>query len=189
VRLDSREISVEIETSRFRLDISVQTKKSRSRSRNSSRSENFGVSRQFVLISIKKCMDFCIFLSRFLNPSRLFIIFRLKRLWQCQDFLTNLDWVSTNLENLDASRQISTISTRLNNLDKNLDASKSWLKSLDWKVSILKISTEKKKSWSRHDGHSWRFSKVSLDVKGVLDLNLDWSRLLRPPGLWKTSLF
>jgi hypothetical protein len=80
VRLDSREILVEIETSRFRLDINVQTKKSRSRSRNSSRSENFGVSRQFVSISIEKCVDFCIFSSRFLNPSRLFIIFRLKRL-------------------------------------------------------------------------------------------------------------
>jgi hypothetical protein len=38
---------------------------------------------------------------------------------QCQDFSTNLDCVSTNLDNLD--------------------------KNLDWKVSILKISTEKKK--------------------------------------------
>jgi hypothetical protein len=38
---------------------------------------------------------------------------------QCQDFSTNLDCVSTNLDNLD--------------------------KNLDWKVWILKISTEKKK--------------------------------------------
>jgi hypothetical protein len=65
---------------------------------------------------------------------------------QCRDFstnlncvLTNLDCVSTNLENLDVSRQIltistiSTISTRLDNLDKNLDASKSRLKNLDFK--------------------------------------------------------
>ena len=52
--------------------------------------------------------------------------------------------------------------------------------SLNWKVSILKISMEKKKSWSRHDGHSRRFSKVSLDV-----LDLDWSRLSRPPCLQK----
>jgi hypothetical protein len=84
---------------RVSLDNNVQTKKSRSRSRNSSRSKNFGVSRQFVLISTEKCMDFCIFSSRFLNPSRLFIIFRLKRPRQCQDFSTNLDCVSTNLDN------------------------------------------------------------------------------------------
>ncbi len=121
--LDSREISVEIETSRFHRDINVQTKKSLLRSRNSSRSEKFGISRQFVSIEIEKCVDFCIFLSRFLNPSRLFIIFRLKSLRQCRDFLTNLD----------ASQQISTISTRLNNLDKNLNVSKSQLKSLDFK--------------------------------------------------------
>jgi hypothetical protein len=76
---------------------------------------------------------FCIFLSRFLNPSRLFIIFRLKRPRQCQDFLTNLDCVLTNLKNLDASRQILTILMRLNNLDKNLKASKSQLKNLNFK--------------------------------------------------------
>ena len=117
------EISRSRSRSRFRLDNNVQTKKSRSRSRNSSRSEIFGVSRQFVSISTEKCVDFCIFSSRFLNPSRLFIIFRLKRPRQCQDFLTNLDSVSTNLdcistnlENLNASRQTrcaSTISTKI----------------------------------------------------------------------------
>ena len=64
-------VSIEIEISRFCLDINVQTKKSRSRSRISSRSENFGVSRQFVSISIEKCMDFSIFSSRFLDKSRL----------------------------------------------------------------------------------------------------------------------
>ena len=106
------------------LDINVQTKKSRSRSRNlsrsrnSSRSENFGVSRQFVSISIEKCMDFCIFSLRFLNPSRLFIIFRLKRPSQCWDFWRNLDCVSTNLKNLDASWQISTFKTPMLNIQK-----------------------------------------------------------------------
>ncbi len=141
MHLDSWEISVEIETSRFCLDINVQTKKSRSRSR----SKNVGVSQQFVSILIEKCVDFCIFLSIFLNPSRLFIIFRLKRLWQCWDFLTNLD-------NLDTFWQISTISTRLNNLDKNLNASKSWLKILNFK----NLDQEKKKlilTW-------WTFSTV-----------------------------
>ncbi len=177
VRLDSREISVEIKTSRFRFNINVQTKKSRSRLRNLSRSDNFGISWQFFSISIEKCVDFCIFSSRFLNPSRLFIIFRLKRPQQCRDFSTNLDCVLTNLDNLDKSRQISTISTRL---DKNLDASKSQLKSLDFK----NLDREKK-SWSRHDGHSRRFSKVSLDTMDVLDLDLDWSRTSRPPGLPK----
>jgi hypothetical protein len=48
------------------------------------------------------------------------------------------------------------------------------------KVSILKISTVKKKV-DQHDGHSGRFSKVSLDKKDVLN----WSRLSRPPGLYK----
>ncbi len=60
---------------------------------------------------------------------------------QCRDFSTNLDCLSTNLENLDASRQISTISTRLDNVDKNLDASKSRLKNLDFK----NLNREKKK--------------------------------------------
>ncbi len=68
--LDNREILVEIQTSRIRLDINVQTKKSRSRSRNLSRSENFGISLQFVSIKIENCVDFCIFSLRFLNPSR-----------------------------------------------------------------------------------------------------------------------
>ncbi len=152
VCLDSQEISVKIETSRFCLDINVQTKKSQSRLRNLSRSENFVISRQFVLILIAKCVDFCIFSSRFLNLLRLFIIFRLKRPWQCRDFSTNLDCVSTNLDNLDASWQISTIWMRLDNLDKNLDASKSRLKGLDFKNF-----DREKKSWSWHDGHSRQF--------------------------------
>ena len=299
MRLDSREISVEIETSRFRLDINVQTKKSQSRSRNSSRSENFGVSQQFVSISIKKCMDFCIFSSRFLDKSRL-----------------HLDKSRLRLDKSRQSWQISTISMCLDDIDKNLDATKSWLKSLDfknldrekkkvyldrqenldnlkklvsieisrsrlrildfvstsmstkslnrdreihrdlkilaflnslsqsqwrsawifvfshrdssfrrdfssfsdskgldksrlhldksrqswrvstistkiltrqsldWKVSILKILTKKKKSWSRPSRKSRHFKKVGLDTKDVLDLDLDWSRLSRPPGLF-----
>ena len=63
---------------------------------------------------------------------------------------------------LTASRQISTASRQISTIS-------------------TKISTEKKKSWSWHDGHSRRFSKVSLDAMDVLDL--DWSRTLRPPGL------
>jgi hypothetical protein len=47
--------------------------------------------------------------------------------------------------------------------------------SRDSKVSILKISTEKKIIVSQHEGHSRQFSKVCLD--------LDWSPLSRPPGL------
>jgi hypothetical protein len=42
-------------------------------------------------------------------------------------------------------------------------------------------SLDFKKFWSRHDGQSWRFSKVGLDRSRNLDL--DWSRLSRPPGL------
>jgi hypothetical protein len=120
-------MSIEIEISRFSLDINVQTKKSRSRSRNSSRSENFGVSRQFVSISIKKCMNFCIFSSRFLDKSR--------------QISTNLNCVSTNLDKSRQSQQISTILMCLDDLDKNLDATKSRLKSLDFK----NLDREKKK--------------------------------------------
>ncbi len=53
--------------------------------------------------------------------------------------------------------------------------------SLDWKVSILKILTKKKKIWSWLSRKSWHFKKVSLDTKDILDL--DWSRLSRPSGL------
>ena len=94
----------------------------------------------------------------FVFSRRDFSIRRDFRPWQCRDFSTNLDrvstnldrvstnldCVSTNLENLDVSRQISTISTistRLDNLDKNLDASKSRLKNLDFK----NLDQEKKK--------------------------------------------
>ncbi len=78
--------------------------------------------------------------------------------FQTQKVLTNLDCVLTNLDNLDASWQILTILMRLNNLDKNLDASKSQLKSLnlknlDWEKKLIstveKILTLKK-SWSWH---------------------------------------
>jgi hypothetical protein len=78
--------------------------------------------------------------------------------------------ISTNLENLENLEN-------LDSLDENLDAAKSRLKSLDFK------NIDNKKSWSRHDGHSRRFSKASLDTKDVLDLDLDWSRLSRPPCL------
>jgi hypothetical protein len=113
---------------------------------------------------------------------------------QCQDFSTNLDCVLTNLENLDASRQILTISTRL---DKSLQSRRvstiltkiSTRQSLDWKISILKISTEKKKKLISTVEKSWQFKKVSLDTKDVLDLDLDWSRLSRPPGLLSISFW
>ncbi len=88
VSLDNRDISIEIETSRFRLDNKVQTKKSRSRSRN--------------------CRDlkFWAFLDS-LSRSRprsawIFVFSR-------RDFSIRRDFrprhVSTNLDNLDASRQ------------------------------------------------------------------------------------
>ena len=68
------------------------------------------------------------------------------------------------------STKIMVIFIYLDDLDKNLNTAKSRLKSLDFK-----------KFWSRHDGQSWRFSKVGLDRSRNLDL--DWSRLSRPPGL------
>ncbi len=105
---------------------------------------------------------------------------RLRSAWilifSCWDFSIRRDFSSFSdskgLDNVEISQQILTISTRLDNLDKNLDASKSWVKSLNFK----NLDREKK-NWS------WHFKKVSLDTKDVLDLDLDWSRLLRPPGL------
>ncbi len=65
----------------------------------------------------------------------------------------------------------------LTNLD-NLNESKSRLNNHDFKNHNWG-----KKSWSRPSRKSWQFKKVSLDTKDALDLNLDWSRLPRPPCL------
>ena len=75
---------------------------------------------------------------------------------------------------LTVSIQISTQPS----LDENLDAAKSRLKSLDFENL-----DQEKKIWSRVSRKSLHFKKVGLDTKDSLDLNLDWSRLLRPPGL------
>jgi len=99
---------------------------------------------------------------------------------------------------LDKSRKVSTNLEKSQQISKSLDKSqKSWQSrfvltisinnstkiNLDWKISILKILTEKKKSWSRRDRKSRHLKNVSLNTKDVLDLDLDWSRLSRPPRL------
>jgi hypothetical protein len=84
-------------------------------------------------------------------------------------------------------------------LDVNLDyLKKSWLSwwsrlvstisikilmqpSLNWKVAISKILTKKKKIQSWPSRKSWNLKKVGLNTKDILDV--DWSRLSRPPGL------
>ncbi len=98
-----------------------------------------------------------------------------------QDFLTNLDSISTNL---DKSQQIS---TNLDNLDKSrqsrcvstISTKILTRQSLNWKVSILKISTENKKrlisTWwiiltvfkssSRRDGCSRSRSQLVSNVE------------------------
>ncbi len=94
------------------------------------------------------------------------ISINVKKSWQFWKSFDNLDksW---------QSRLISTISIKI------------WMQpSLDWKILILKISTEKKKSWSWPSRKSWHFKKVSLDRKDILNLDLDWSRLSRPPTLY-----
>ncbi len=55
--------------------------------------------------------------------------------------------------------------------------------SIFFEISMETLDLDTFKSWSRHDGHSRRFSKVSLDMKDILNLDLNWSRLSRPPGL------
>ena len=61
--------------------------------------------------------------------------------------------------------------------------SRSWLKSLDFK----NLNRDKKER-SQPSRKSWHCKKVSLDTKDILDLDLDWSRLSRPPGLTKWCL-
>ncbi len=78
-------------------------------------------------------------------------------------FSKNLDKNLYYPEKAWLSRFISIVSISLNDLDKNLDTAKSRLKSLDFK----NLDREKKNS--------------GLDTKDVLDL--DWSRLSRPPTL------
>jgi hypothetical protein len=68
------------------------------------------------------------------------------------------------------------VSISLDDLNKNLDTAKSQLKSLNFK----NLNREKKVDLDRQE-KSRHFKKVSLDTKDFLDL--DWSRLSRPPGL------
>ncbi len=119
-----------------------------------------------------------------------FIIFLGRDFSLCRDFWA---WcTSKSLKNVEISRQISLrldkswkSSLRLNNLDTSRQ---SWQKSRrvqvsTEKVSILKISSKKKKMRSRLSRKSQHLKKVSLDVKDVLDLDRSW--LSRPPGLFQ----
>ncbi len=94
-----------------------------------------------------------------------------------QQILTASWQISTNL---DASWQISTISMCLDNLDKNIDTSKSRLKSLDFKnlnreknpvLTVEKIFTLQK-SWSWHYGQSWSRSWLVSTLRTVSILSL-----------------
>jgi hypothetical protein len=166
VSLDDHDISIEIETSRFCLDINVQTKKSRSR--NSLRSENFEHFLTVCLNLDQEVRGFLYFLVEISQSVETFYHFQTQKALTMSRFL-NKSWLR-----LDKSWRVLTISTKI-----------SMRQSLDWKVSILKILTEKKKSW--------HFKKVGLDTKDILNLDLDWSRLSRPPvletRLRKISLF
>jgi hypothetical protein len=104
----------------FRLDINVQTQKYRLRSRNRSRPGNFVIYWQFISISIKKLVDFCIFLVEISQFVKTFCHFHTQNVSKMSRFLDKSRFVSTNLDNLD-------------DLDKNLDKTKSQLKSLDFK--------------------------------------------------------
>jgi hypothetical protein len=58
----------------------------------------------------------------------------------------------------------------LDDLNKTIDAAKSQLKSLNWKVSILKISTEKKKIRSRPSRKSRHLKKL-VSISILIGLN------------------
>ncbi len=68
-----------------------------------------------------------------------------------------------------------------NDISTNLDNFYA-IKSRFLFLSRLSISTFQKPT-SRLSRKSRYFKKVSLDAKDVLDLDLDWSRLSRPPEL------
>jgi hypothetical protein len=55
--------------------------------------------------------------------------------------------------------------------------------SLEWKVSILKIFTKTNTSLSWRSRKSWHLLKVCFGISRNLNLNLDWSRQSRHPGL------
>ncbi len=105
-----------------------------------------------------------------------------------QDFSIRRDFSSFSdskgLDNVEISWQISTVSWQSQhvstNLDKHLNASKSRLKSLDFK----NLDREKKKLISTVKKIS-TLKKVGLDTKDVLNLDLNCSQLSRPPGLKK----
>jgi hypothetical protein len=67
----------------------------------------------------------------------------------------------------------------LDNLYKNLNTAKSWLKSLN-----LKKLDQEKKSLSQLSRKSWHLKKVGLDTKDSLYLDLLW-----PPGLHFLTFF
>ncbi len=67
-----------------------------------------------------------------------------------------------------------------NDIFDKVFAIKSWFLSLP--QSRLSISTFQKPT-SRLSRKSQQFSKVGLDTKDNLDLDLNWSQLSRPPGL------
>jgi hypothetical protein len=89
-----------------------------------------------------------------------------------QDFSICLDfWSWSTSKSLNKSQKVV---TNLENLD-SFDL--SWQSRQKSQQSLILIE----KSWF---SKSRRFSKVCLDTKDILDLDLNWSQLLRPPCLW-----
>ncbi len=126
---------------KVRLDINVQTKKSRSRLRICRDQKISTFLDSFSRSRLRVSQFYHISRSRFLSLSRFLGLMYLKKSQECRDFLTNLAASWQILKKLAASRQILTISICLDNLDKNLDASKSRLK----KSWFLKSQARKKK--------------------------------------------
>ncbi len=94
--------------------------------------------------------------------------------WRILAVCLNLDWELVIFIKISQFVKIfepevpQKVSIMLRLISKSLDKSqKSW--------------PRHKKFWSQHNGQSQRFSKVGLDRSRNLDL--DWSQLLRPPGL------
>ncbi len=119
--------------------------------------------------------------SRFYFPTFFVYILCFKMGKKCGKFNFFSKSLNKNINYLKKSwlsRFMLMVSISLDDLDKNLDAAKSRLKSLDFK----NLDREKK-IWSWLSRKSWHFKEVGLDTKDILDLDLKWCRLSRPSGL------
>ncbi len=160
----------------------------------SRQSRNLGRDRDFLILSRHQCPDqkVLIEIEKFVKIWKFLCVSTvcLNLDWEVHGFLHFLVKISQSVKTFyhfqtqkvfTMSRFLdkSQLSRRVSSILTEILTSQS----LDWKVSILKILTEKKKVWSWLSRKSRHLKKVDLDTK-----DLDWSWLSRPPGLLWSNL-